>query len=83
MSLYTSLLIINIVIIAVLIAAIVYIYNELLNVKYSKLADKVVKQPKKRFVIPGSGVFTVASKRKCITNSDEKAYIREQNGDDQ
>ena len=70
----------NIVFIIWLIALSVIVallYREYIRLRYSREAKEVVSKPKKSFVIPGSGYFTIKEKRKAICNDDNAAYRNE------
>ena len=53
------------------------LYREYIRLRYSREAKEVISKPKKSFVIPGSGYFTIKEKRKPIVNDDSKAFRNE------
>ena len=56
------------------------LYKDYVHFKYSYEAKKLIKRPKKEYLLPGrGGIFTVKSKRRAIINDDSKAYLNEVN----
>ena len=55
-------------------------YRDYILFKFTDQAKEITKGKKKRFVIPGSGVFTLREKRKALVNDDSKAYELENDG---
>ena len=56
------------------IIGVVIFYKDYINFKYAAQAKEIVNKPKKKFIIPGSGVFTIRDKRKAVINDDVKAF---------
>ena len=56
-------------------------YKDYINFKYSKQAHEIVRKPRKGFVVPGSGIFTIKEKKPALVNDDKAAWIKEVNDD--
>ena len=55
------------------------IYRDVIRLRYTKDAKEIVNKPKKGFVVPGSGFFTIKEKRPALVNDDVKSWHNEVN----